>query len=299
MNSMKISKLALFPLAAMILAGCSGNAQPEEPHIDDGWDGDPISYVDVDDSVDYNTPSRIIRDEAQAKIVLPSKLILHYHNDDMAVKNRRFYTWVTGVDGEERKADHYSETDMDITIDFNAFPEYKDSPSFFFIVKVAGTWAGQSQDIQIDYENWQEKIEENGETVEVSMTDALKSFFGGDVISQQTYDKSKFEKPIGFTLTDMSGKKHEIQLGSDGKYHGDIELNGTKDFVSYEDLAEALRKHDASNGGKPSYFISTDTGVTKMSDYGKNANAHIYTDEKYKAANRRREAEQSGKAGKR
>lgn len=170
MKIKKISKLALFPLAAMILTGCSGLADPskeEAKPIDDGWDGDPISYANVDDVVDYNKPRLITRDESASKIIFPSKIILHYHNDDMAVKNRRFYTWVTGVDGEERKADHYTETDMDITIDFDLFPEYKDSPSFFFIIKVAGTWAGQSQDIEIPYENWQEKIEENNGLLEL------------------------------------------------------------------------------------------------------------------------------------
>lgn len=167
MNAKKISKLVLFPLSALILSGCAGNPTDAQIHVDDGWDGDPISYAQKDDSVDYDKPSRVMRDEAAPKIVQPSKIILHYHNDDMAVRNRRFYTWVTGVDGEERKADHYTETDMDITIDFDVFPEYKDSPSFFFIVKVAGTWAGQSQDIQIDYENWQDKIEENGGVLEL------------------------------------------------------------------------------------------------------------------------------------
>ena len=169
MKAKNISKLVLFPLTALLLTGCSNSPLDDAKVINDGWSGDPISYEDKsEDVVSYNNPTRIMRDgESSTKIVYPSKIILHYHNDDMAVRNRRFYTWVTGVDGEERKADNYSETDMDISIDFDAFPEYKDVPSFFFIVKVAGTWAGQSQDIEIKYEEWQEKIEENDGLLEL------------------------------------------------------------------------------------------------------------------------------------
>ena len=160
----KALKIIMLPLAAMVLAGCSDIPFDFTPIIDDGWDGDPISYVQKDDRVSFDNPNMLSVDrsaEEEAKIVYPDKIVLHYHNDDMAVKNRRFYTWVTGVDGEERKADHYTETDMDITIDFDLFPEYKDLPSFFFIVKVAGTWAGQSQDIEIPYDAWQDKIIED------------------------------------------------------------------------------------------------------------------------------------------
>ena len=114
---------------------------------------DPITYED-ESVVDYNKPFKAVLDDEA--FVRPDIIILHYHNDDNGCLTRRFYTWVTGVDGIERKPNYgeWTATDMAIKLDFSELTEYADSISLFFIMKVAGTWAGQSEDTELKYENY-------------------------------------------------------------------------------------------------------------------------------------------------
>lgn len=146
--------------AALLVGGLilpSACSLPEPPAKEDEF-VDPISY-DEDRVVDYDHPTRIER--APEGVVAPSKVHLHYHNDDNACLGRRFYTWVTGVDGIERKPIEatWTATDMEIELDFSVLTEYADMPSLFFIIKVAGTWAGQSEDTEIVYADWADKID--------------------------------------------------------------------------------------------------------------------------------------------
>ena len=107
--------------------------------------------------VSADSPSMIMMGDEEETIKTPDVVVIHYHNDDMNCLNRRFYTWVTGVDGVERKPDPtgWTASDMAITLDLTTpeLAEYKtDMPSIFFIIKIAGTWAGQSEDIELKYE---------------------------------------------------------------------------------------------------------------------------------------------------
>ena len=106
-------------------------------------------------TVEFGKPD-ILRASEEVDYVSASKVILHYHNDDKGVLNRRFYTWVTGVDGVERKpdADTWTSEDMTITLDFDEIPEYKDMEGFYFIIKFAGTWSGQSEDMFLSYKEF-------------------------------------------------------------------------------------------------------------------------------------------------
>ena len=83
---------------ALVLPGCNSAPRVEENVSFD----DPITYSD-ETTVSYKNPLEIVRAEADDSYVAPKKVILHYHNDDNACQSRRFYTWVTGVDGVERK----------------------------------------------------------------------------------------------------------------------------------------------------------------------------------------------------
>ena len=116
----------------------------------------PAPGFEDDLQVRLDNPLYANEDEEMVEV---NKLILHYHNDDNACLSRRFYTWVTGVDGIERKPldnDTYkwTATDMAIVLDFNEILEYANMPSLYFIIKVAGTWAGQSEDILLDYSKY-------------------------------------------------------------------------------------------------------------------------------------------------
>lgn len=131
---------------------------------------DPSLGFEEEKVVDYNSPYKVVKADDAPAFVCPTKIVLHYHNDDGNCLNRRFYTWVTGVDGIERKADteDWTATDMKLTLYLNRPGEtsydYRDMPSLFFIMKVAGTWAGQSEDIELKYEMF--PPDENG-TLEV------------------------------------------------------------------------------------------------------------------------------------
>ena len=117
----------------------------------------------LDDPVVYDEGNKTVRldlvpnraDEAPSGET-PSRVKLHYHNDDNQCLNRRFYTWVTGIDGLERMpiASSWSSTDMEIELDYSEITDYQGSTSLFFIIKMAGTWAGQSADMEITYADW-------------------------------------------------------------------------------------------------------------------------------------------------
>lgn len=158
----KTFKKASLLLLAAIIPGMVGSCS--SPRNSDSNEGesfvDPISY-ESDRIVSVNNPDRIHRSEDAVKI--PDVVKLHYHNDDNACQNRRFYTWVTGVDGLERKPDSISPTQIDITMDFTSttdttLNDYANMPSIFVIIKVAGTWAGQSEDTEISYADYQDAI---------------------------------------------------------------------------------------------------------------------------------------------
>ena len=162
----KTFKKASLLLLAAIIPGMVGSCS--SPSNSDSNEGesfvDPISY-ESDRVVSVNNPDRIHRSEEAVKI--PDVVKLHYHNDDNACQNRRFYTWVTGVDGLERKPDSISPTQIDITMDFTSttdttLNDYANMPSIFVIIKVAGTWAGQSEDTEISYADYQDAIVSEG-----------------------------------------------------------------------------------------------------------------------------------------
>lgn len=146
----------IYPLllsSIFILTSCNIITKVETDDLDD----DPVTFPVEDDRVSYFSPTRTRAAEEADTFVYPKKVVLHYHNDDKACLKRRFYTWVTGVDGLERKPDAatWTETDMTITLDFDVYTEYANMPSLMFIIKVAGTWAGQSEDIELSYEKYQ------------------------------------------------------------------------------------------------------------------------------------------------
>ena len=159
--------LCLLGGAAMLLSAC--NRPSSKIGVDDAiLEDDPVSYAKSEDAVvDYKNmaPRRLNDDELK----IPSKLTLHYINDDQECESRRFYTWVTGYDGVERKPDVSSPTAISITLDFSVITEYADMPSIFFIIKKAGTWSGQSEDVELKYERFQEQMkqEANGYSLEL------------------------------------------------------------------------------------------------------------------------------------
>ena len=137
---------------ALPMAGCAPTSEEiKEEVIDYG----PAPSFEEDRVVRADSPD-IKRAAEEEEYVSASKVILHYHNDDKGCLNRRFYTWVTGVDGIERKpdAETWTSEDMTITLDFSVVTEYANMEGFYFIIKFAGTWAGQTEDMFLSYKEY-------------------------------------------------------------------------------------------------------------------------------------------------
>ena len=169
---MKNKALSLFTVllagGALVIPACINLASSPVKEVGENFDP-PEEDVSGDDLINYkNKPFQVVRG-GDDEIVIPHKVILHYHNDDNACLTRRFYTWVTGVDGAERKPmeQGWTATDMSIELDFTVITEYADLPSLYFIIKVAGTWAGQSEDTIVDYADYQDLIIENDGVLEL------------------------------------------------------------------------------------------------------------------------------------
>ena len=154
---------------ALILPACSNLSSPDLDEEVETFEP-PVEKADDDDLTNIKgQPFKAVRAESNDdELVLPTKVILHYHNDDNGCDKRRFYTWVTGIDGAERKPNgDWNATDMEITLDFSVITEYADAPALYFIIKVAGTWAGQSEDTIIDYALYQDVITANNGVLEL------------------------------------------------------------------------------------------------------------------------------------
>ena len=150
--------LCLLGAGAMILPNVLLRSKNNVSTLED----DPISYANSEDAViEYSSMKPILKAGDPGELKIPNKLTLHYINDDQECESRRFYTWVTGYDGVERKPDVSSPTAISITLDFSVIKEYADMPSIFFIIKKAGTWSGQSEDVELKYEKYQDYIKDD------------------------------------------------------------------------------------------------------------------------------------------
>ena len=205
-----------------LLVGCADFRFINNKGLDD-----PVTYEsEADGVVDYKNP---LYAEDGDTYKAPSKVVLHYHNDDKACKKRRFYTWVTGVDGEERKPDAatWTETDMTITLDFSVITEYANMPSLMFIVKVAGTWAGQSEDIELSYLDFPPDeqgvttvwtIPGEGSSIELYKTEEETKFpkiLTAKFTSWKTIHCEADEKPMYYHL--YAFDKNYMMLGEDAQ----------------------------------------------------------------------------------
>lgn len=167
-KKLHLSTLILTLASSLLISGC--NASSFDEAAKDNFDAsldDPIEYEEEDKKTIRLSQMRA--EEPAAEEVTPDIVKIHYHNDDNACLSRRFYTWVTGVDGIERKptAATWTGTDMEITLDYSEIPEYQGSISIFFIIKVAGTWAGQSEDTEYKYSTFPMKDEDGKKVTEI------------------------------------------------------------------------------------------------------------------------------------
>lgn len=84
---------------------------------------------------------------------VPEKIVLNFKLDDGKYDDKCFYVWTDGVDGKE-----YEKTGVN---DFGMYFEFSPndygwpaSDRFYFIIKTRNTWAGQSLDTLVEYEDF-------------------------------------------------------------------------------------------------------------------------------------------------
>ena len=143
---MKKNNLLLFSLsisALMALASCGCSSNP-------GTSRGDSSDTSADTSQGDSGPGGNYEDTDYHGIVR-----VYYHNDQNNYANKRIWAWCNGVDGAEypfanqTKADDYGvyvDFDLSKGVWANAL-----ATSFCFIIKDAGTWAGQSTDTICPY----------------------------------------------------------------------------------------------------------------------------------------------------
>ena len=154
----KFIALGLTVLGGLALVLPNAITRPELPNQPVEVLDDPVEYEN-ETTVRLANPIVSLMEE-DSEVVLPDVVIIHYHNDDAACLTRRFYTWVTGIDGVERLPNYgeWTTTDMAVKLDFNEIPEYRNLPELYLIIKVAGTWSGQSEDTILNYADY--KVED-------------------------------------------------------------------------------------------------------------------------------------------
>ena len=115
--------------------------------------------------VDYNNPDAVV---TKSKVSRAAKAVnsitIHYHNDDGKCDTREFWIWCDGVNGSA-----FTPTvtnggkDMSVSIDFTGeYANFAGKKGLFFIVKYVGTWTGQSANIELKYEEFQNAINDSG-----------------------------------------------------------------------------------------------------------------------------------------
>jgi len=151
---------------SLSLAMCSSKEEVNQENV--FTTDDPVIYDDKDNTLVPYEALRASDEEPDPSAIIETLDVvkLHYLNDDGRCNSRRFYTWVDGLDGVERAADTHDTVSMDITLNLEEL-NYKYDPitgkhltALWFIIKFGGTWAGQSDDIKIDYATYAEFIGE-------------------------------------------------------------------------------------------------------------------------------------------
>ena len=136
-----------FVVGALTPAMAKGIPAPLEP--------DNAVY-DAPRFVDYNNPDVINKAAKPVAAAATTSVTIHYHNDDGQNATREYWIWCNGVNGEAYTPTVTNEgKDMEVTINFTGEHEnFAGKKGMYFIVKTVGTWAGQSENMYIDYKEF-------------------------------------------------------------------------------------------------------------------------------------------------
>ncbi|MCR5491446.1 MAG: hypothetical protein K6F32_04905, partial [Bacilli bacterium] len=149
-------KITTFLMSALLLGGAATAFVPLNNPIslehEQALAPDVVVYDDPAIGDNKNLIAQNADEEAEYAV---QKVILHY-TADVSVETLRFYIWAAGLSGAEYEADEISADgkSMTITLDFindSRFAKFAGLEGLSFIIKTAGTWAGQSEDTYLDY----------------------------------------------------------------------------------------------------------------------------------------------------
>ncbi|MFA5421871.1 MAG: alpha-amylase family glycosyl hydrolase [Bacilli bacterium] len=146
---MKTKSLFLSLTAVLLFASCD-NVGPTGTSSGTGTSG---------------TSETTSTEEVPEGITIPDDIIIRYHQDDGSYANLRFWIWAGGKPGVELAPDGIDDFGMHITLHPKAdFPAHT---TFNFIMKVQSTWAGQSTDTEIKYEDFPPTLVNDKNVLEV------------------------------------------------------------------------------------------------------------------------------------
>lgn len=144
-----ISGLILLPILTL---GVNPKDQTSTPLFEDPIVYDEEVHYQIEDGEEFSG------EHLELQATSPNKVIIHYRNNDGNNPKRRLYTWCSGVNGKENS--DYTLVDdenmyftFDLTLPENAL--YNGKAGLYFIVKLEGTWDGQSSDTYLDYADYQ------------------------------------------------------------------------------------------------------------------------------------------------
>jgi pullulanase/glycogen debranching enzyme len=196
---------------------------------------------------------------------------IYYRNDESSYATRRIYVWATGLDGTEYKFDGSDDYGVYKDFDLSAAP-FGDLTlsSLSFIIKYAGTWAGQSSDTLVPFSKYKatETTDSGGNPLLVVYSSdtgngsvdcyAARSEAEGDRLESAAFSDWKTLRLSG------TGKADGRAASEIGKISSYEIYAFTADYYALSDIKQGLQKGDYLVAeGKPS---SNSVDVTFAND---------------------------------
>ena len=256
-----MKKRALFslslPMLAMALAACGGGGQQTSTDSKPSGDSGAVSSVDASSGGQTSQGG-----EAGEDVAYNGKLKIYYHNDAGNYANKRIWAWGNGVDGDEYPFDNQTSAD-----DYGVYKIFdlsegvwKDmvSTTFSFIIKEAGTWAGQSTDTICHFSKFISNMEDG--VVTIFACDGE----GGNIDTFATKKEALGDRIGSAYFTDWK-TLHVVGAGAnDGRAPEQIGLIDSYELYAYDAEYQSLSLEEQS-AAKSKYLIakSEATSVNK------------------------------------
>lgn len=143
--------------------------------------------------VDFNNPVMVQRNAS----VKASSLTIHYHNDDGECASRELWIWCSLAEGQAHTPTVSADgKDMTVSFDFTGdFAIFAKAPDFSFIVKKVGTWDGQSENVEVNYEDYPPNEQGKAEIWAIPGE-------GSAVEIYKTEEETKMDRFMSATFTD-------------------------------------------------------------------------------------------------